>query len=177
MKHSLVLLLIILSSSFIANSQDSIAYYSLYQITNAWQLTTTDTTEITESISDDYYFAFFVEDIEGKQFFTVKGYETNQTFCIGDIAYDFSEGDSLHQIDFYSSEVYCNSNPDDPAESVVLEYINGSEEETGYPFYYLWVLLNDSDALLFLCFDTTDINELNKDGKVGNLIEPVIPKD
>ncbi|HPJ46703.1 MAG TPA: hypothetical protein PL017_11435 [Tenuifilaceae bacterium] len=171
MKKYVTLILLNVCILFIAKSQDSIAFYSLYQITNAWQLTPTDTTEITETFNDDYYFAFFVEDTEGKQFFTVKGYETNKTFCIGDIAYDFSEGDSLHQIDFYSSKVYCNSNPDDPAESVVMEYIHASEEETGYPFYYLWVLLNESDALLFLCFDTTETSELG-DGNNSNT-----PKD
>jgi len=138
-------------------TQDSIANYTFYQITGAWELSSTDTVEITNKFEDDYYFAFFVEDISGQQFFTIRGYETNTTVCIGSLIFDFTESDSIRHVDFFSSQVFCDDEQENAAESVILEYIPGSEIETGYTFYYLWVIMSDEEALLFLCFDATSI--------------------
>jgi hypothetical protein len=154
-----------------AKSQDSIAYYSFYQITSAWHLTPTDTLDISEKFNQKYYFAFFVEDISGNQFFTIKNYEGDETVCIGGINYDFTEEDGDNHVDFYSSDIYCDPEQETPAQSVMMELIPGSEIETGFKFYYLWIIFNDEEALLFLCFDATNIGEEMKEEEQESMDE------
>lgn len=153
----LILILIFTTWLNSAKSQDSIAYYSFYQITSAWHLTPTDTLDISERFTQQYYFAFFVEDISGNQFFTIKNYEGDETVCIGGINYDFTDEDGNYHVDFYSSDVYCDPEQEHPAQSLMMEFIPGSKEETGFKFYYLWIIFSDEEALLFLCFDATNI--------------------
>jgi len=89
----------------LAKSQDSIVHYSFYQITSAWHLNATDTIDISEKFNEDYFFAFFVEDNTGNEFFTIKNYEGDQTMCIGGIKYDFTDTDKDYHVDFYSTDI------------------------------------------------------------------------
>jgi len=87
--------------------------------------------------------------------------------CIGGIKYDFTDTDKDYHVDFYSTDIYCSPEQEVPAQSMMMEFIPGSEEETGYKFYYI---LSEEEALLFLCFDATDIGE-------EELVEEDIPAD
>ncbi len=151
--------------SFLAiQAQDEIVNYSYFQITNAWYVTSADTLDVTESFSDDFYFAFFMENQEGQQIFSIRSYTNNDIFCFGTIAYEFSEEDGDYRSDIFSTDVYCDQEQEQPVNSIMLENIPGSEEETGYSFYYIWVIMNSEEALVFQCFDATNLGDEDEEG-------------
>ncbi len=159
----IALAILLVLGTYNSYSEDSIVSYSYFQITNAWYLTQTDTLDITETFSDDYYFAFFIENDEGQRIFTVRGYSNEEIFCLGTVTYLHSEKEGEYNADVFSTEVYCDKNQEVPAQSILLENIPGSLEDTGFNFYYIWVVFNPNEAIVFQCFDATTSSEEQED--------------
>jgi hypothetical protein len=159
-----ITIILFILSIFTIKSQDEIVNYSYFQITNAWYITASDTLDVTESFSDDFYFAFFLENQEEQQIFTIRSYANNEIFCFGTIAFEYSEEDGDYRSDIFSTDVYCDQEQEQPVQSIILENIPGSEEETGYSFYYIWVVMNSEEALVFQCFDATNLGDEEEEG-------------
>jgi hypothetical protein len=160
----LPLLFLLLVSSFNkVFAQDEIANYSFYQITNAWYLTSTDTVDITDNFSNDYYFVFFIENDQGQHLFTIRSYTNNEVFCLGTIEFERTDTIGNYSADVFATEVYCDKEQENPAQAILLENIPGSFDETGYSFYNVWVILTDYEALVFQCFDATNLNADDED--------------
>ena len=133
--------------------QDDFKTYKYYQISDAWYITPIDTVNIGDDFSSDYFFAFFIEDNEGQNFFTIRGYEHNEIFCLGEIEVELVEDFEDHKAIIYTSEVYFSTTHDETVKRIVLESIPNSKIETGYEFFNLWLVISEDEALVFQCFD------------------------
>jgi hypothetical protein len=133
--------------------QDEFKTYTYYQISDAWYISSVDTVNVSEDFSSDYFFIFFIEDHEGQNYFTIRGYEHNEVFCIGEIELELVEEEDSYKAIIYSSDIYFNTDSSESVKRIILETIPNSKEESGYDFYYLWMVINDNEALVFQCFD------------------------
>ena len=138
-----------------ASAQEEISSFSHYQITSVWYVSPSDTTDISEDFAHDHFFAFFIEDVDGNEMFTIRSYETNEIMCFGEIALMEREEVDDYLALIYSTNVYCDPEQEAPVSTIVLENIPGSKDETGFQFYYIWMIVNLEEAMVFQCFDVT----------------------
>ena len=143
----------------ILSAQNEVSEYNFYQITSAWYISPVDTVDISEDFSNDYYFAFFIKDELGNDFFTIRSYNENAIVCPGEITLESSEEEGDYIAFQYSTDVYCDPEQEEPVSRIILENIPGSKEETGFDFYYIWVVMGSDEALVFQCFDATNLKD------------------
>jgi hypothetical protein len=159
MKNKLPLLLsiVLIIASIAVNGQNDFKSHSYYQITDAWYISTVDTVNVSEDFKSDYFFIFFIEDSESQMYFTIRGYEHNEVICLGTIDLELVDEEDQYKALIYKSDVYFNNDQDEPIKRIILENIPNSKEETGYDFYYVWLVLNNDEAFVFQCFDLQNL--------------------
>ena len=140
-----------------SNAQNEVSEYNYYQITSAWYINPVDTVDISSDFSNDFYFAFFIKDELGTDFFTIRSYTENAVVCLGEITLESTEEEEGYLAYVYSTDVYCDPEQEEPVSSIILENIPGTKEETGFDFYYIWVVMSTEEALVFQCFDATNL--------------------
>ena len=146
-------------ASQLVNAQEDTSKLSYYQITSVWYVSTADTVDISHEFSNDYFFAFFIENEDGRSIFTIRTYSSNEVVCLGEIILNSVEREDEYEAYVYSSNVFCDPEQEEPASSIIIENIPGSKDETGLDYYYIWMIMNPDEALVFQCFDASQKQE------------------